>query len=399
MKESKKRRSLFKLGNISRKHFILYILSPFTYYFNNKFSDYVKKENTWYNSSLNFFSIYLGYILIGGILLIYSKIINKKEISHKQEKIQTKIIVQPLNEFIINDTDIDEPVILTKKIIFLFIIIVITDCLCTYIFTTFQKFPNFFKYLGYLYPLEIISFIILSKFILKLKINKHHLFSLIIIIIGLLIINIINFTSITYNLNELFVIFGLLSLQYLYPLLDIIIYYILYEKDFNFSLYVLLNGIMGMIIGIIMSLCKEYLSLTFLNINIFQDLTYFKNNTLSKFLWYLLMSISNGITYSLLLSIFKLFKPWAYAITAVINGLLTTFHDILNVLFEKKIFNFFLLFQIIIYIILFIACLIFNEQIICNFWELNKNTKEEITNRGKRDLEITQEIVSLEEIK
>ena len=397
MKESKKRRSLFKLGNISRKHFILYILSPFTYYFNNKFSDYVKKENTWYNSSLNFFSIYLGYILIGGILLIYSKIINKKEISHKQEKIQTKIIVQPLNEFIINDTDIDEPVILTKKIIFLFIIIVITDCLCTYIFTTFQKFPNFFKYLGYLYPLEIISFIILSKFILKLKINKHHLFSLIIIIIGLLIINIINFTSITYNLNELFVIFGLLSLQYLYPLLDIISYYILYEKDFNFSLWYFLTGIIGFFIGILFSLFNTFLSLTYINFNIFPAIYIF--DSLSKILLFLLLILFNGITYCFLFSIFKLFKPWAYAITAVINGLLTTFHDILYVILGINNFNILLLFQIIIYIILFIACLIFNEQIICNFWELNKNTKEEITNRGKRDLEITQEIVSLEEIK
>ena len=103
---------------------------------------------------------------------------------------------------------------------------------------------------------------------MKLKIYKHHLFSLIIIIIGLLLINIINFTSISYKLNELFVILSLLILQYLYPLLDIIVYHILYEKDFNFPLWYFLLGIMGVFIGIIISFMREYLSLTFLNHNI-----------------------------------------------------------------------------------------------------------------------------------
>ena len=385
MDESRKNRSLFKLGNISRKHIILYILSPFTFYFNNKLSDYVKQKNIWYTPSLNFFSVYLGYTLIGGLLLIYSKRINKKKISHKQEKTKKEIIVKPITEIIINFSDIEESIILTNKIIALFIIIVITDCLCTYIFTTFQKFPNFFKYLGYLYPLEIISFIIFSKLILHLKIDKHHLFSLIIIIIGLLIINIINFTFVTYSLNEFFVIFILFVLQYLYPLLDIISYYILYEKELNFSLWYFLTGIMGIFIGIFMSLLKQYLSLTFLYLNIIEDFSNF--NTFSKIILFLLMSLCNGITYGFLFSIFKLFKPWAYAITAVINGLLTTFNNIFDVIFSNNNFDIFLLFQIVIYIILFFACLIFNEQIICNFWDLNHNTKEEIINRGVCELE------------
>ena len=33
-------------------------------------------------------------------------------------------------------------------------------------------------------------------------------------------------------------------------------------------------------------------------------------------------------------------------------------------------------------IILIFVCLIFNEQIICNFWGLNTNTKNEITKRA-----------------
>ena len=268
---------LFKLGNISKKHFILYILSPFTYYFNNILLDNCKQKNNWYTESLNYFSIYFGYTLIGLTLLIYVKIINLKEKPFGQQKIQNKI------KFNMNKIIVKNALFYKKKEIIIFLVlIIITDCLSTFIFTYFQKFSNFFKYLGYLYPLEIISFIFLSNIILKLKINKHHLFSLIIIIIGLLIINVINFTSITYNLNELFVISSLFILQYLYPLLDIIAYYILYEKEFNFALFLFLIGIMGIIVGIIISFLKQYLSLTILNINFFKDI--YNLNTLSKFI-------------------------------------------------------------------------------------------------------------------
>ena len=379
--EEFRKSKLFKLGKISKKHFILYILSPFTYYFNNKLLDYFKQKNIWYNESLNYFSIYFGYTLIGLILFIYTKIINSNEKSLVQQKTKNKISI---NSMFTIDMIKKTPSYYKKKIIIMFLIlIIITDCISTFIFTYFQKFSNFFKYLGYLYPLEIISFILLSNLILKLEIFKHHLLSLIIIIIGLLIINIINFTSISYNLNELFVISSLFILQYLYPLLDIIVYYILYEKEFNFSLFIFLIGIMGIIVGIIISFLKQYLLFNFLNINIFKDIDNFKN--ISHFILFILISISNGITYCLLYSIFKLFKPCCYAITAVINGLLNIFNDIFNIIFGQNQFNILLLFQIIIYIILFFACLVFNEQIICNFWELNKYTKEEIINRAYID--------------
>ena len=40
------------------------------------------------------------------------------------------------------------------------------------------------------------------------------------------------------------------------------------------------------------------------------------------------------------------------------------------------------LFEIIIYLLLIFMSLIVNEQIICNFWGLNMDTKREITNRS-----------------
>ena len=44
MEESSKQ-NLFKLGKISKKHLFLYILSPFTYYFNNLLSNNFKQKN------------------------------------------------------------------------------------------------------------------------------------------------------------------------------------------------------------------------------------------------------------------------------------------------------------------------------------------------------------------
>ena len=209
------------------------------------------------------------------------------------------------------------------------------------------------------------------------------MFSLFIIIIGLFIINIINFTQIDLNKKNLFLIIGLLILQYLYPLLDIIVYNLLYEKEFNFSLFCFLIGILGIAIGIILSLFSEILSTNKLYINIFEDIS----NIKSSFSIFLIMSISNGITYCILYSIFKLFKPWFFGITAVMNGLFNCIHSIIVNLFESQ-FNIILITQFFIYIILIFACLIFNEQIICNFWGLNKNTKIEIISRATEEIEM-----------
>ena len=96
---------------------------------------------------------------------------------------------------------------------------------------------------------------------------------------------------------------------------------------------------------------------------------------------FLLFALSNSITFSLLYSVFKLYKPWIYATTAVINGLISSifnFHSD-NLHYSLNIII------IIIFLFLIFQCLIFNEQIICNFWELNINTQNEIKERAKSD--------------
>ena len=94
---------------------------------------------------------------------------------------------------------------------------------------------------------------------------------------------------------------------------------------------------------------------------------------------FMLFALSNSITFSLLYSVFKLYKPWIYATTAVINGLISSifnfYSDNLNSSINTII--------IIIFLFLIFQCLIFNEQIICNFWGLNINTQKEIRKRAE----------------
>jgi len=71
-----------------------------------------------------------------------------------------------------------------------------------------------------IYPLEVLTYYILSKIIFKLILYKHHYFSILIILIGLIFINFNEFKSQNVKFEpQLF--YELLLLQYIYPLLDI----------------------------------------------------------------------------------------------------------------------------------------------------------------------------------
>ncbi len=103
-----------------------------------------------------------------------------------------------------------------------------------------------------------------------------------------------------------------------------------------------------------------------------------------------LLSILRGITYTFVWSIFSLFKPWFFEISNVITAFfLFIYLNIINEISEHSVKNIFTLknsIQIILFIILIFACLIFNEQIICNFLGLNKNTHNNITTRSLMEL-------------
>ncbi len=259
------------------------------------------------------------------------------------------------------------------NIFLILILIAFLDGLTTSTLTLFLSNKNFQNYLQYLYPLEIISFCLLSKFLLHLEIYKHHYIPLIIIILGLLFIDLLNYSRFDFQ-KDFCLIIVLIIIQYMFPLVDILSYYILYSNELKFHLFLLITGIFGILFGFIISLFNYFELITIFKINIFKDFSTHKESSIS----FLLSVLCNGITYTLLYSNFKLFRPWFYGVSAVINGL---FLYIINIFPNLKIEILF------IYIFLIIQCLIFNEQIICNFWGLNKNTKREISKRADMEME------------
>ena len=78
---NKEEKHLFTLGFFSKKYLILYLFCPLLYFLNNQLSDYVGSEKL-LNENQSFFSIYLGYCIVNGILYLIF-ILNNKELSKK----------------------------------------------------------------------------------------------------------------------------------------------------------------------------------------------------------------------------------------------------------------------------------------------------------------------------
>ena len=112
-----KTKHLFTIGTINKNHLILFFFCPLTYVLNTQIGNNMLSDKIT-NQTQNYFSIYFGYLIINGIIMLF----NIKNI------------------FIIKDSYYQ---IKMKKIIILFILIVIVDNLSTYVFTYFSNFHNF----------------------------------------------------------------------------------------------------------------------------------------------------------------------------------------------------------------------------------------------------------------
>ena len=97
-------------------------------------------------------------------------------------------------------------------------------------------------------------------------------------------------------------------------------------------------------------------------------------------IYIIINSIIQVLYYTSIWLVFKFFKPWYYGTTIIIDTIIFRIIGIIRK--ENKDFQFF---EIFLYIIVIFTTFIFNEQIICNFWGLNKNTKIEIINRANID--------------
>ena len=148
----------------------------------------------------------------------------------------------------------------------------------------------------------------------------------------------------------------------------------------NVYSFLLINGLIGIFFGFIVSVINYFFnkSLFLLEMDIFKFIVALKEDCeslkdcLSHLLFFLFLSIISGFKNLTECLIFKFFYPWFFGVSLVI----------IQFFFHVYPFDINELPILFILLILIFVCLIFNEQIICNFWGLNTNTKIEISKRG-----------------
>jgi hypothetical protein len=350
---SEEKERLFSLGNFSKKHCILFIIHPFCHVLYEFFLMKYEGEMT-----IKYFSNYFGNILINVIMLIICQ--KKCFLTYGKKKLK---LYNPINinkqselyyEIIPYKSNID-----SKTRYILFIIFSIIDFLIIICSNSYCGFENYAPTLG------ILLNWLLSYLFLSLSFENHHIFSMDMIFIGFLIISIYysrnkNTFTLKNYLNSSFLLIQI----YLEQLKKIIAYYILYKNEINVYFFLLINGVIGIVFGLIVSAIDHFFnkSLFLLEINIFKFIVHLKEDRESKgdclfhLSFFLLLSIISGFKNLTECLIYKFFCPWFFGVSLVI----------IQFIFHVKSFKLNELPILFLLIILIFVCLIFNEQIICN---------------------------------
>ena len=233
--------------------------------------------------------------------------------------------------------------------------------------------------------IAIFFIIIISKFLLKMKLYIHHFIGLLIFLILSLGIDLL------FNLDifkpNIFFIF----IYILYLISDS--FYITYEKymmdKLGYSPYtvVFLIGFLFLIGGIVCTMILFFTGGLFYDgekyrVESFED--YFDKNDYKEVLLYMIYLIS----FRFFINILKILTVYYFSPihTFVSYIIIKMFNLLLNKKAKYKYYS------LILFPLQFLGLLIFLEIIELNFWKLNKNTKKNIENRG------TKEIVGLYEI-
>ncbi len=135
----------------------------------------------------------------------------------------------------------------------LFIIFSIIDFIIIICNNSYCGFENYAPTLG------ILLNWLLSYLFLSLSFENHHIFSMDMIFIGFLIISIYysrnkNTFTLKNYLNSSFLLIQI----YLEQLKKIIAYYILYKNEINVYFFLLINGVIGIVFGFIVSAIDHF---------------------------------------------------------------------------------------------------------------------------------------------
>ena len=265
-------------------------------------------------------------------------------------------------------------------ILFLMSLIFAISISFNHIFYTYQKINS---------KLFIIAFIsIISKFILKTEIFFHQLFSIMLSLIGLSIASIPDLLTIPIDIKHFFVNLYMILDCFGYSLFLVLIKYLTLNYYISPYLCLLYTGIFTTIILIIIFMIYSTFfqnGLSFLK----DAFDYSKiENKLSFYSCSIISFILFGSVQILTFLIIFYFSPILYTVTEIINSSLLW----LIYVIKKSDTPINIILCSIGNIILLFASLVYNEIIICNFWDLNKNTKKFIEEREKEEKKLLNSI-------
>ena len=366
MKEySTKKKKCFSFAKIN-KYYIFPFLSPIFIFIRELFLEYAKGKTSGVRQILQY--EFNDGLMHCSCILLYI-IIYFRTRKAKKEKDYLKNL--PSNKIG------HEKIISDNKFKIIFIILTIAIGYNNYISSKMLlKGKTIFEIRIY----HVVFNTIFCKIILGYEIYKHQLLSLILIIIGWIFISIPIFKKLTTGdiyYNVLF-FFGAIF----YPLYLVLLKYII--ENYYISVYLnmfFIGGIL-LIISTLLTLVNSIMIYSNLYdlINIF-DFAYdklliffaFASGTIVKFIFCVIL---------------ENFSPNIFVLTNVISSIITWIY---NVGFKKKPDSTSNIICLSIgYFIILISCLIYNEIIILNFFNLDKNTNYNINQRINFDRLLTE---------
>ena len=225
---------------------------------------------------------------------------------------------------------------------------------------------------------------IFCKIILNYPIYRHHLLSLILILIGWIYISIPIFIKLTVDdiyFNILF-FFGAIF----YPLYLVLLKYII--ETYYISVYLDM-----FFIGIILLITSTFLTMinsTFVYSNLSDLINIFDYAYDELYLFFAFLS--GTIVKFIFCVIIQHFSPNIFVLTNVISSIITWIYN----LSKKTDTTTNIVCLSIEYFIILLSCLIYNEIVILNFFKLNENTNFQIKERIEFDIKLSENIYLLE---
>lgn len=227
-------------------------------------------------------------------------------------------------------------------------------------------------------------FCLINIFLFKKPFYRHQKFSLSIAFVGMVIIFALFFiylnTSNYDYIYDVLLFFG----SFLYSLYLVLVKYMSENKGYSPFLLLFLIGIISTAATVVGFLILSHVRLGNINYvsNIFhcrQDIFVCFGNLYGYIIGYFLI---NAVLQILIFLVCYYFSPEVFAISDIISPFLSC---ITNIAKGKEKIVVKIVFDIIGYIIITIGSFIYNEIIVCNFWDLNKNTWKSIVKKANDD--------------